>query len=454
MNSYKFPENFIWGTATAAYQIEGAFNTDGKGKSIWDTFSHKEGKIKNNDTGDTACDHYHKFKEDIQLMKSLGIQSYRFSIAWTRILPEGVGQVNQKGIEFYNQLIDELIKANIEPVITLYHWDLPQSLQESGGWNSEKTVHAFVEYASIVFKAYGDRVKRWITHNEPFVISILGYSQGVHAPGIKNTKVALQVAHSLLVSHGLVVKKFRELNLKGEIGITLNLTSVDAYSEDEKDIEAAQIFSEHINEWFLSPLFKKKYPDKLRNLYEKKYGKLSFETTDFDIISEEIDFLGINYYSRAVVKYNKQSDFFQIETIKPSSSEYTAMDWEICPEGLLNLLITINKNFTQKPLYITENGAAFNDTLDSDCLINDSKRINYLKGHFKSAHQAIKRNIPLKGYYVWSFMDNFEWAYGYEKRFGLIYVDYENLQRYKKDSAKWYQKVIAQNGFKEKEFKA
>jgi len=445
MTKLLFPKDFIWGAATASYQIEGAYQEDGKGESIWDRFSHTPGKVENGDTGDIACDHYHKYREDIALMKEIGLDSYRLSISWTRILPEGKGELNQAGLDFYRKLINELIDAGIEPAITLYHWDLPQALQEEGGWANRDTIKYFVEYAEILFKEFGDIVPRWITHNEPWVVAFMGNSTGEHAPGFKDHKLALQVAHNLLVSHGLAVKKFRELGLSAEIGITLNMNSVYPLTDSKKDQQAAEIMEDYINDWFLDPLYKGRYPEKLAKMYKEKYGEIEIEDGDMDIIQEKTDFLGINYYTRALLKHNPDSDFFQIDHVRPEDSEYTAMDWEVYPKGLYDLLIKLNREYTDQDLYITENGAAFDDKIGEDGRVDDKKRIDFLKNHFISAHKAIEDGVPLKGYYVWSLMDNFEWAFGYNKRFGIIHVNYDTCERTLKESAHWYKEVIANN---------
>jgi beta-glucosidase len=401
----KFSQEFKWGAATASYQIEGAYNQDGRGLSIWDTFSHTKGNVLNGDTGNEACDHYNKLDEDIELMKEIGLETYRFSIAWPRIFPKGTGKV---------------------------------------GWENKATVNAFVDYAEVIFKAFGDRVSTWITHNEPFVVAFHGNSTGDHAPGIKDHLVALKVAHNLLVSHGLVVKKFRKMKITGDIGITLNLSYAYPVSDSKEDVLAAELFTAYYNGWFLDPIFKGHYPKNLVDIYKERYDNIDFLSKDLDVISEEIDFLGINYYSRGLVEFDSTSDFFKINTIKPDESNYTAMNWEIYPKGLYDLLINISKEYTDLPLYITENGAAFNDEVE-DGAVNDTKRIEFLKGHFKSAYDAIQSGVNLQRYYVWSLMDNFEWAYGYSKRFGIIYVDYSTKERILKDSAYWYKEVIKNN---------
>ncbi|SFL69781.1 GH1 family beta-glucosidase [Halanaerobium salsuginis] len=441
-----FPSDFEWGAATAAYQIEGAAAEDGKGKSIWDTFTHQKGNILNNDTGDIACDHYHRYQEDIALMKEIGLDTYRFSISWPRVLPAGKGKVNQKGIDFYKRLVNQLLEAGIKPAATLYHWDLPEQLQLKGGWENRDTIYYFQEYAELMYSELGDLVPRWITHNEPFVVSMVGNLFGEHAPGYQDYNKALQVAHNLLVSHGLAVDSFRESGIKGEIGITLNLNHVYAKTDSKEDQQAKDYCDAFNNRWFLDPVFKAKYPTKLLALYQDKFGGFEIETGDMEIISREIDFLGINYYSRAVVEY-AEDELLKHKTIKPEQAIYTAMNWEVYPDGLRDLLIRLNKEYTDKEIFITENGAAFADQLAADGQVHDQPRVDYLREHFKAAYQAIEAGVPLAGYYVWSLLDNFEWAFGYSKRFGIIHVDYQNQQqRTLKDSAKMFKQVIADNG--------
>ncbi len=444
-----FPKDFEWGAATASYQIEGAYNEDGKGESIWDKFTHQKGNVANNDTGDRACDHYHRYQEDVELMKKIGLETYRFSIAWPRIMPAGKGKINQKGIDFYKRLVDELLKAGIKPAATLYHWDLPQKLQEMGGWENRDTAKYFNQYAQIMYRELGDLVPRWITHNEPFVVSMLGNLWGEHAPGFKDRKKALQVAHNLLLSHGMAVKSFRESGIEAEIGITLNLSQVYSKTDSKKDQLAKDYLDAFNNRWFLDPVFKGKYPDKLMTLYQEKFDKpFEIKAGDLEIISRDIDFLGINYYSRALVKYD-ENEMLNFKSVKPKGSDYTAMDWEVYPQGLTDLLLRLDAEYTKKPIFITENGAAYDDQIAADGSVHDSERVDYLEKHFRAAQQAIEKGVNLAGYYVWSLMDNFEWAYGYSKRFGIIYLDYDNGQtRILKDSAKMYSKVIENNYIK------
>ncbi|MCG8639656.1 MAG: GH1 family beta-glucosidase, partial [Desulfobacterales bacterium] len=438
------PNNFIWGAATASYQIEGAYNEDGKGESIWDRFAHQPNKILNNDTGDVACDHYHLMEQDVKLMQELGLGSYRFSISWPRILPLGQGQINQHGLDFYKRLINKLLENEITPMVTLYHWDLPQKLQEAGGWANRDTVKYFGQYADILFKEFGDVIPKWITINEPWVIAFAGHRFGELAPGIKNQQIALVVAHHLLLAHGMTVQNFHESNLYGDIGIALNLTPSHPYSNSAADQETANLQDDFINNWFLDPIFKGRYPEKLLAIYQNRVGNFAVNEGDLAIINQDIDFLGVNYYLRRVVKHNPNIDLLECEEIKIDGSEYTEMGWEVYPKGLYELLLWLKQEYAPKALYITENGAAYQDKIVLN-QVHDPNRIEYLNNHFISAHKAIEKGVPLKGYYIWSLMDNFEWAHGYSKRFGLIYVDYANQKRIFKDSAYWYREIIRKN---------
>lgn len=443
MTAYKFPENFIWGAATASYQIEGAVFEDGRKSSIWDTFSHTKGNVFNGDTGDTACDHYHIYKDDIKLIKELGLKAYRFSIAWSRIFPDGYGEPNEKGMQFYMDLVEELIKNNIEPCVTLYHWDLPQALQDIGGFENRDIVKHFKNYASYIFDKLGDKIKYWITFNEPWVSTILGNYEGIHAPGIKNIETALKVGHNLLLAHGEAVRVFREKKLNGKIGITYNVTPKYPLTQSLEDIEAAERAHSYEFRWFINPVLKQTYPDNLVKWYEGNNIKLpEIQPDDMKIISTPVDFIGINYYFRQVIKHG--SSMPGIEVVR-QPGKYTEMDWEIYPEGLYDILMRIKKDYGNIDIYITENGAAFKDTLDTDRRIRDNERIEYFVEHFKSAYKAIQDGVQLKGYFAWSLLDNFEWQLGYSKRFGIIYVDYKTQERIIKDSGYWYKNVIENN---------
>lgn len=445
MQKLNFPANFIWGTATAAYQVEGAVCEDGRGQSIWDTFSHTPGRIYQGDTGDRACDHYHRFREDIALMKEMGLKGYRFSVAWPRILPEGKGRINPQGLDFYNMLVDQLLEKGIEPFITLYHWDLPQTLQETGGWDHRQTTDYFADYATVIFQSLGDRVKKWLTLNEPWVISYCGHAENIHAPGFADNAMAVRVSHHLNLAHAKAVQVFRQLNQKGEIGITLNLTpsypSVVA-AEDKAAAFSADGFS---NRWFLDPVLQGKYPDDMLQLFQEKLQAPVIQGGDLALISgTAMDFLGINYYSRHIVKKALQPNLLGYDIVPPVHP-VTEMGWEIYPEGLYDLLMRLDRDYNHPRIFITENGAAFRDRA-VDGRVADPDRIAYLERHFGAAHRAIQAGVKLEGYYIWSLMDNFEWAYGYKKRFGLIYVDYPTQNRIWKDSARWYQEVIRNNG--------
>lgn len=438
-----FPETFVWGTATASYQIEGGAFEEGRGESIWDRFSRQPGKVFMQQNGEVACDHFHKYAEDVQLMADLGIQSYRFSFAWPRLFPEE-GKFNPEGLEFYKRLLDELEAKGITPSATIYHWDLPTWIQDKGGWTNRETVDHFVTYAKAVLEAFGDRIPNWITHNEPWCAAFLGYAIGVHAPGHTDWNEALIASHHLLLSHGRVVELYRSMGLKGNIGITLNLTPTIPASDDPKDAEAAKRSDGFSNRWFLDPIFKGDYPEDMLQLYRQKFGPLRFiKDGDLTVIRSQIDFLGINYYSRNAIAHDEEDFVFQASPTS-ETGKVTDMGWGIHPDYLYHLLKRIQSEYTELPLFITENGAAFPDQLN-DGKVDDEDRIAYLQDHFAAAHRFIEEGGNLQGYYVWSLMDNYEWSFGYSKRFGIIYVDYETLERIPKQSYKWYQNVIKTN---------
>ena len=442
MAAITFPNKFIWGAATAAYQIEGAWEADGKGESIWDRFSHTPGKVYNNDNGDVACDHYHRWRDDIALMRELGLQAYRFSIAWPRILPEGTGTVNQAGLDFYDRLVDGLLEAGITPFATLYHWDLPQVLQDEGGWANRASVAAFTNYADIVSRRLGDRVKNWITHNEPWCTSFLGNHLGVHAPGLLEGP-SLAVAHHVLMSHGAAVPVLRANSAGADVGITLNFAPAYPASDSAEDQAAAQRHDGFFNLWFLDPLYGRGYPEDMLALYGPMLPDIHAD--DLATIAVPTDFLGVNYYNRAVIKDDPTALPLRTGFVLPEG-EYTAMNWEVYPDALRALLVRIARDYTPSKLYITENGAAYDDTLSPDGAIHDEQRTRYLASHLAAVHAAIGEGAPLAGYFAWSLMDNFEWAEGYNKRFGIVHVDYETQQRTPKDSARFFSAAIEQNG--------
>lgn len=436
MNQYKFPHHFLWGAATAAYQIEGAWNEDGRGESIWDRFSHTAGKVYNNDTGDVACDHYHRYQDDIQWMRRLGLKAYRFSVSWPRVLPEGIRRVNTKGLDFYDRLVDALCASNIEPFLTLFHWDLPYRLHKEGGWSQRDTTHAFADYAAIMVKRLGDRVKFWTTFNEPSVIMFNGYLHGDHAPGIKDEKTAYQVGHHLMLAHGRAVEAMRGIAPGLHYGIVLNQWMADPASDQPEDIAAAQVIWNRNETLFLDAIFKGYYPPVLYDTLGEKMPAI--KNGDLALITQKLDYLGINYYSRNLVSAKG--------IINPvPGSEYTEMGWEVHAPALRRMLNQINQDYDVPPIYITENGAAFVDVVAPDGKVHDERRLDYLRQHFMQTRLAMQDGVDVRGYFVWSLLDNFEWGHGFSKRFGLIRVDFETQERILKDSGEWYARVIRRN---------
>ncbi|MFC5701949.1 GH1 family beta-glucosidase [Cohnella faecalis] len=441
-----FPEDFVWGTATASYQIEGAYNEDGRGPSIWDTFSKTPGKVANGDNGDAACDSYHRYEEDIALLKKLGVKAYRFSIAWPRLYPNGTGELNAQGLDYYRRVVDALLAAGIEPCVTLYHWDLPQALQDKGGWENRETIEAFTRYAETVFRAFDGKIKQWITFNETWCVSFLSNWIGAHAPGNKDLQTALTVAHHCMVAHGEAVKLFRKLGIQGEIGTTHNLYWWEPYTTSQEDAEAARRNRGVFNEWFMQPTFKGSYPDFLVDWFKSKGAEVPILPGDMETISQTIDFIGINYYSGGFGRYQKDEGDFDCEEVQVGF-ERTNMDWNVYPDGLHKVLTWVREEYGDTPIYITENGACYEDELTSDKRVHDAKRTEYFKKHFIQLHRLIESGVPLKGYFAWSLLDNFEWAEGYRKRFGIVYTNYATLERHPKDSYFFIQKVIADRGF-------
>jgi len=439
----RFPEDFTWGTATASFQVEGGANE--RDRCIWDDFCRWPGKVFAGHTGDIADDHYHRYKDDVALMSGLGLTGYRFSISWPRVLKGGAGEINQRGLDFYDRLVNTLLEAGIRPFVTLYHWDLPSDLQRVGGWAARDTVYRYVDYVQTVAGRLGDRVHDWITHNEPWVAAFLGHLYGSHAPGWEDLGLALQVGHHLLLSHGLAVPVLRELSPGSQVGITLNLYPCYPASDAEEDVSAARIQDGFSNRWFLDPVFKGRYPEDMWAIFGNQVPRV--EPTDLSIISRPTDFLGINYYSRHLVASDPESPM-GIRSLHPQG-EYTAMDWEVYPQGLTDILTRVHRDYAPAAMYVTENGCAYDDVLTEDGKVHDASRIAYLRAHFAAAHRAIAQGVPLKGYFVWSLMDNFEWAYGYSRRFGIVYVDFSTLQRYPKDSAFFCRQVAQANAVEE-----
>jgi beta-glucosidase len=451
-----FPPGFTWGAATAAYQIEGAVTADGRGLSIWDTFSRMPGKIRRGDTGDIACDSYHRYPEDVAVMASLGVQCYRFSISWPRVQPGGSGPVNQKGLDYYRALVDELAGKGIDAAVTLYHWDLPQELQDGGGWAVRSTADRFAEYALLIAEELGDRVSRFITLNEPQVSADHGYRTGVHAPGLTDNAAAAAATHHLLLAHGLGAQALRSVRPSTPVGITLDMHPVRIAADTEPEqVEAARLATDaELNGLFLEPVLYGRYPEHVRGALLPPPGLI--KNGDFETIRQPLDFLGVNYYSPVFLRTGDPDNLRRYEEparceqpgvveYRPAELERTPMGWLVDPEGLYDLLIQLHDAAPGLPLYITENGCAAEDYVDPDGEVKDVERVSYLHQHLDAAARAIKAGVNLAGYYVWSLLDNFEWGWGYQRRFGIVYVDFETQRRIPKSSARFYSDVVRAN---------
>ncbi len=438
-----FPATFLWGAATSSYQIEGAIHEDGRGLSTWDVFAATPGKTYHGETGEVAIDHYHRMSQDTEIMAQLGLGAYRFSLAWPRILPDGRGSINTCGLDFYDRLVDALLAKGIRPIATLYHWDLPIALHNAGGWLNRDTAYAFADYAEIVARHFGDRIGTWITHNEPWCSAYLGYGTGKHAPGIQDMQSAATAGHHLLLSHGLAVPIIRAHAKAGaQVGIALNFTPVYPADDTPETVRAVAKADTFNNRWFVEPLYKNGiYPE---HLFENMGVKPPpIHAGDAAIIATPIDFLGVNNYSRMLVRGDATKPD-GIEYIAPvPGSTYTEMDWEVYPQGLGDLLTRLHKEYGVASLLITENGAAFDDNIGDDEKVNDPQRIVYLREHIRSVGRVLAQGVPVQGYLVWSLFDNYEWSEGYSKRFGIVYVDYPTQKRIIKESGHWYASLIA-----------
>jgi beta-glucosidase len=441
-----FPDGFLWGVSTSAYQIEGAVNEDGRGLSIWDTFSHLPGNIEGTDTGDIACDHYHRWPDDVALMRELGIGAYRLSTAWPRILPEGRGRANPKGLEFYDRLVDGIMEAGIEPWICLYHWDLPQVLEYRGGWQNRDVASWFSDYAVVTVRRLGDRVKHWATFNEPNAAAVLGYGEGLHAPGIRGRESALGAIHVMNLAHGLGVEALRSERADLLIGNIYNFHPREPASEREQDEIAATMLDALWNRSFLDPQIHGAYPEPLR----EEFADL-VQPGDFEIIRQKLDYFAFNHYTRTRVRHDPDHPF-EVGTVPPEPDKpVTEMGWEIAPDAFRQVMIEAKERYSgELPIYILENGAAFPDRIDPDGRIRDEQRIAYLRGYLGAVLDAIEAGVPVRGYFLWTLLDNFEWAFGYSKRFGLVHVDFETLERRPKDSFYFYSE-LAQGAALERE---
>jgi beta-glucosidase len=447
-----FPDGFVWGTATAAYQIEGAWDEDGKGESVWDRFAATPGKIADGKDGRVACDHYHRYAADLDLMKELGLRNYRFSVAWPRVFPDGSGPVNAKGLDFYDRLVDAMRERGIRPFATLFHWDLPQALQDNGGWTRRATVDAFVRYVDTVTRRLGDRVKDWMTHNEPWVVAFVGHLFGDQAPGLRDLRTALTTAHGILLSHGRAVPVIRANSSGARVGIVHNLEWVEPASPREEDVAAAMRHDGAFNRWFLDPVFRGRYPGDMLAWYGGDAPAV--EKGDMEAISVPVDFLGVNFYTRRVMAHDPagrgttgRSVLAARQVHWPFVPRAAFEEWEMNAESLYRLLLRVQHEYRPGYMYVTENGTPLPDAPGPDGTVHDPVRIRYIARHAAAVRQAVTDGADVRGYFLWSFMDNFEWGFGYSKRFGMTWVDYETQKRVVKDSGRWYAKTVKENGF-------
>jgi len=444
-NASRFPNDFLWGCATSAYQIEGSPLADGAGPSIWHRFAHTPGRITNGDVGDVACDHYRRYASDVVLMRELGMQSYRFSISWSRVLPEGVGRVNAAGLGFYDDLVDRLLAQGIQPMATLYHWDLPAALDDRGGWLNRDVAQWFSEYAALMFRRLGDRVRYWVTLNEPWVVTDGGYLHGILAPGHRSAFEAPLASHNLLRAHGAAVQVYRAMNLTAPIGLVVNIEPKYAASQTPADLAATRRAESYMNRQYLDPALLGTYPPELEDVFGEAWPQ--FPVDDFAQIKQSLDFIGVNYYTRSVAKDDPNAWPVRASSVLQEQQTHTETGWEVYPRGLTDTLLWIKDRYGNPPLYITENGAAFYDPPHvAGTVLDDPLRVDYLRKHIAAVHTAIRGGADVRGYYVWSLFDNFEWAHGFSKRFGIVHMNYDSLIRTPKASAHFYSKVIATNG--------
>ena len=450
-----FPPGFLWGAATSAFQIEGSPLADGAGPSNWHLFAHTPGRIHGGDTGDLACDHYRRVDEDVALMGELGLQAYRFSIAWGRVQPTGRGRVNGPGLDFYERLVDRLLAAGIRPYPTLHHWDLPAALDEKGGWSNRDSAEWFADYAELVFRRLGDRVADWVTLNEPWVMVDGGYVHGVHPPGRSDLAGAPHAAHNLLRAHGGAVRRYRDLERRwraddrGRIGLVVNIEPKVPASSAAADLAAARRADAYMNRQFIEPVFRGCYPAELAEVYGRHWPE--FPAGDFALIGEPIDFLGLNYYTRAVTRHEPAAPPAGAATVRQPGAAYTALDWEVHPDSLRETLVWLQERCGDLPIYITENGAAFDDPAPTDDgaggpRLADRNRVDYYRAHLRAVAEAVALGVDVRGYFAWSLLDNFEWAWGYAKRFGIVHVDFATQRRTIKDSGRFYRRVIETGG--------
>jgi beta-glucosidase len=441
-SSFLFPDGFLWGASTSAYQVEGSPLADGAGPSNWHRFSHTTGMISNGDTGDVACDHYRRFRQDVALMADLGLNAYRFSISWSRILPSGRGKANPLGIAFYDRLVDALLARGIEPFVTLFHWDLPAALEDRGGWTNPDVAGWFADYVAVVFRALDDRVRFWATLNEPWVVTDGGYLHGTLAPGHRNPFEAALASHNLLRAHGAAVAEYRARG-RHAIGLVVNLEPKHAASNSSRDVSATARADAYMNRQYLDPVFRDRYPRELPATFGEAWPRPAPDLPD---VSRPIDFLGVNYYTRGVIRDAPDVPLLRAGRVRQRGRVRTATGWEVYPDGLTEALSWVRRRYGDLPLYVTENGAAFSDAPAAKDLVPDVARVRYLRDHLRAARRAIEAGVDLRGYFVWSLLDNFEWSHGYSKRFGIVHVDYSTQKRTPKASARFYSEVIRTKG--------
>jgi beta-glucosidase len=445
MAALTFPKGFLWGTASASYQIEGAWNEDGKGESIWDRFCHTPGKIKQGDSGDVACDYYHRYGGDIAMMSELGLSASRISLSWPRILPQGRGTINQKGLDFYSRVVDEMLRRNIKPFVTLFHWDLPQAIEDAGGWPNRDTAGYFRDYAALVADRLGDRVKHWMIFNEPWVFTIFGYLAGIHAPGRNEPAEAMRATHVVNLAQGLAVRAIRDQGHQPEaVGTAFSMSPVHPQNPASKDDrDAAERWHGFFNTWFLETVMNGRYPEVY--VSGKFADRVEIRPGDLETIKAPLDFVGINLYTRQVVAYEPTDTNLGAKQVRPDGKEFTDFGWEIYPKALSEMILRITKDYNRPPIYVTENGCSYGDGPGADGEVRDERRVSFLRRYIGEVGRAIQQGADVRGYFTWTFTDNFEWAEGYQQRFGIVYCDFKTQQRIVKQSGKWYSRLARAN---------
>ena len=449
MSRLRFPEGFHWGVATASYQIEGAWDAEGKGESVWDRFAHVSGRVRNGDTGDVACDSYHRWREDVALLREMNLTSYRFSIAWPRVLPQGSGAVNRRGLDYYSRLTDALLDAGIRPFPTLYHWDLPQALEEKGGWPSRDTAGRFADYAQVVVEALGDRIREWMIFNEPSIFTTMGYLVGIHAPGRRDPEAWLRAGHTVNLAQGEAFRAMRAARPGLAIGTAFNMSACEPAGDSQEDADAAERWHRLLNLWYLEPALRGRYPEVFQN--GTPFERMGVRDGDFERMRAPLDFLGINLYTRCLVRAHPQDALgvgaTAVGPVGGSDGPRTDFGWEVWPKALHDVVVRISRDYDRPAIEITENGCSYADGPGPDGAIRDHRRIEYFEGYLEALHRAIEAGADVRGYHAWTLLDNFEWGEGFAQRFGMVWVDFATQDRRVKESGRWYGRVAAENGF-------